>query len=435
MVLDIQLFRTEEGRKQIKASNQARFQSPELVDQVAELNDRVRTLRWEYSQVRQKIKQIQIQIGKLKRNKESVDDQLIIEKQELETQAKQLQTDEQENSQKMTDLLNSIGNLVHPSVPISQDEKDNQVVNQFKSTIVYPETIIPHHKLLEKIGGYHQMRGVKVIGHRGYFLTGIGVKLNMALQRYAMDFLDQRGYQYIQPPLMIKSDVMAKTAELEDFRETLYQIQNKKKNNDIESSYLIATSEQPISAFHMNETVIRKNLPIKYAGLSTCFRKEAGAHGQETWGIFRVHQFEKIEQFVLADPDHSWEQQEEMIKTAEEFYQSLGLSYRVVSIVSGALNNAAAKKYDLEAWFPSYGEYKELVSCSNCTNYQSLNLNIRLDGNPSDHKYPHLLNSTLCATQRTICCLLENYQTADGIIVPEKLRPYLNGLELIPYLT
>lgn len=428
MVLDIQLFRTEEGRHQIRKSNKTRFQSPDLVDQVVKLDNNARTIRSEYSLTRKKIKEKQIMIGKMKRNKEPAADQLILEKKLLEEEAEKLQVNEKETTQQIADLLNSIGNIVHHSVPVGQDEKNNQIISQVEvSNKTLPETIIPHHKLLEKIGGYHQMRGVKVIGHRGYFLTGIGVKLNLALQRYAMDFLDQRKYQLVQPPMMMKSEVMEKTAELDDFRETLY-------HNSDQDTYLIATSEQPISAYHMDETVIRKDLPIKYAGLSTCFRKEAGAHGKETWGIFRVHQFEKVEQFVIADPNNSWEIHQEMIKTAEEFYQSLGLSYRVVSIVSGALNNAAAKKYDLEAWFPSYQDYKELVSCSNCTDYQSLNLNIKLDGNPSDHKYPHLLNSTLCATQRTICCILENYQTDDGIIVPEKLRPYLNDLELIPYL-
>jgi seryl-tRNA synthetase len=206
-------------------------------------------------------------------------------------------------------------------------------------------------------------------------------------------------------------DYMGKTAQLEQFDEELYKVVD--GEND---KYLIATSEQPISAFHADEWLGPQDVPIKYAGYSTCYRREAGSHGRDAWGIFRVHQFEKIEQFLLTDPEKSWEAFDEMIATSEAFYKSLGLPYRVVAIVSGALNNAAAKKFDLEAWFPFQGEYKELVSCSNCTDYQSRALEIRYGvKKQTDIKktYVHALNSTLCATTRTICCILENYQTEE----------------------
>jgi len=228
-------------------------------------------------------------------------------------------------------------------------------------------------------------------------------------------------------------DYMAKTAQLDDFDEQLYKVVDGDEAND---KYLIATSEQPISAFHADEWLIAKDLPIKYAGYSTCFRKEAGAHGKDTWGIFRVHQFEKIEQFVLSAPENSWELFNEMIEHSEEFFKSLGLSYRVVAIVSGALNNAAAKKYDLEAWFPFQGEYKELVSCSNCTDYQSRNLEIRCGVkkmSDREKKYVHCLNSTLCATERALCGLLENWQREDGLEIPPPLVPYMDGKTFIPY--
>jgi len=178
-------------------------------------------------------------------------------------------------------------------------------------------------------------------------------------------------------------------------------------------------------------------LPIKYAGVSTCYRKEAGSHGKDAWGIFRVHQFEKIEQFLLTDPEKSWEAFEEMVSLSEEFYKSLGVPYRVVEIVSGAFNNSAAKKYDVEAWFPYTKEYKELVSCSNCTDYQSRELNIRFGAKlqtETRKKYVHLLNCTLCATERTLCCLVENFQTEDGFVVPKPLRKYLlNEEEFFPF--
>jgi len=199
--------------------------------------------------------------------------------------------------------------------------------------------------------------------------------------------------------------------------------------------YLIATAEQPISCMFRNEWLESTDLPKNLAGVSPCFRKEAGAHGKDTWGIFRVHQFEKIEQFILCAPEDSWEAHEKMIKTSEEFMQSLGLPYRVINIVSGALNDAAAKKYDLEAWFPGYEEYRELVSCSNCLDYQSRNVNIRLRDNtkPNEKVFVHMLNGTLCATERTLCCILENYQTETGLKVPEVLIPYV-GKDFIPYV-
>ena len=272
---------------------------------------------------------------------------------------------------------------------------------------------LSHHDVLARLDGYESERGVKVVGHRGYFLKQWGVFLNQALINYGLEFLSGKGYTPLQTPQFMLKGMMAKTAQLEQFDEELYKVIDGDAKND---KYLIATSEQPISALHADEWLQGKDLLIRYAGFSTCYRREAGAHGKDAWGIFRVHQFEKIEQFVITDPEKSWEQFDKMIGYSEEFYQSLGLPYRVVAIVSGALNNAAAKKYDLEAWFPFQGEYKELVSCSNCTDYQSRNLNIRF-GSVSQtgerKQYVHCLNSTLCATERTLCCLMENYQTED----------------------
>merc|ERR1712232_229767 len=207
-----------------------------------------------------------------------------------------------------------------------------------------------------------------------------------------------------------------------------------------EDQYLIATSEQPICAYHHGEWLAATQLPLRYAGYSTCFRKEAGSHGRDQLGIFRVHQFEKIEQFVITSPEgrESWEMQEEMINNSKDFYASLGIPYRVVNIVSGELNDAAAKKYDLEAWFPGSNAHRELVSCSNCTDYQSRRLEVRFgqskDGD-GKKRYVHMLNSTLIATERAMCCVIENYQTETGINVPKVLRPYMGGISFIPFVT
>ena len=275
--------------------------------------------------------------------------------------------------------------------------------------------------------------GAKIVGHRGYFLTNDGIDLNQALISYGLDFLRSRGYKKIQPPFMMNRDQMAKTAQLEQFDEELYKVIAAE-----DEKYLIATSEQPISAYHSEEWFDspETQLPIKYAGYSTCFRKEAGSAGRDMWGIFRVHQFEKVEQFCITEPEKSWEMFETMVANSEAFYQSLKIPYRVVAIVSGALNLAAAQKFDLEAWFPFQGAYKELVSCSNCTDYrecstrlllvqfqqtfikmiESRRLEVRCGLKTKDQArkvYVHMLNGTLCATERALCCIVENYQTPE----------------------
>lgn len=277
---------------------------------------------------------------------------------------------------------------------------------------------------------YDPERGSKIAGHRGYFLKNFGVLLNQALINYAINFLIQRGYTVVQPPYFIRKDYMEKTWEIGDFEANLYEVENNE-------AYLIATSEQPISAMHADEWLKVKELPIMYCGYSSWFRKEAGSAGKDLWGIFRVHQFDKIEQFVICEPEKSWEMHELMIKHAEEFTQSLGIPYRVVNIVGGSLNNAAAKKYDLEGWFPGYDNYRELVSCSNCTDYQSRAMNTKFGtkkkGEAADKNLVHMLNATLCATGRVMWVILENYQTPEGVKIPEALQPYLGGKEFVAW--
>ena len=362
-------------------------------------------------------------------------------------------------------LLNRIGNLVDPEVPISQDEdQDNLVValspmpaeaesnesllpcplGQLQYTL--PETKpLTHDDLLWRIGGYEPVRGQNVGGHRAYFLTNAGVMLNQAIINYSIAFLTARGYNILQPPYIMNKEVMASIAQLEDFDEQLYKVSGKTDDPDGSTEkYLIATSEQPICAYHLGDWLEPKELPIRYAGVSTCFRKEAGSSGKDIRGIFRVHQFEKVEQFCLTTDDFevSQAEQKRMLKAATDFYDSLGIAYRVVCLVSGELNDAAVKKYDLEGWFPGQKTYRELVSCSNCTDYQARGVGVRCGHKKAGGKadltarasYVHMLNSTLCATGRGICCLLETYQTDTGVVVPEVLRPYMGGMEFMPYV-
>lgn len=330
--------------------------------------------------------------------------------------------------EKLLTNFNQISNRVHESVPISKLEKDNVVVRKWGSSTGKKK--YKHQALLDMIDGCDSQRGSQTMGHRGYYLTGMGVLLNQALINYGLSFLVTRGYKAIQPSVLMSKEIMKETAQLSDFDDQLYKVIDGESEK-----YLIATSEQPISAFHRGETLLPKNLPLRYAGFSSCFRKEAGAHGRDEGGIFRVHQFEKIEQFCIVSPQESWTEQEKMITLSEEFYQSLQLPYQIINIVSGELNDSAAKKYDLEAWFPGSEKYRELVSCSNCTDYQSRRMKIKygVRDKGEEIQYVHMLNSTLCATERTLCCIVENYQTETGIVIPDVLQPYM-GREFIPFV-
>ncbi|KAL1975319.1 hypothetical protein VTN31DRAFT_3711 [Thermomyces dupontii] len=436
-MLDFNDFIAERGGdpEKIRESQRRRFKPVEAVDEVVALFEEARRLRYETVQIGSRLNAIQKEIGLKKKNKEDASELL---KQKAEIEEERRKADERASAKEAERdaKIRSIGNYVHDSVPVSNNEDDNVVIRTWapEGTKVEKRDCLSHHEVLTRIDGYDPERGVKVVGHRGYCLTGYGLFLNQALINYGLEFLWRKGYKPNQPPQFMLKDVMAKTAQLEQFDEELYKVtESEDKSTD---KYLIATSEQPISALHAGEWLQDKDLPIKYAGYSTCYRKEAGAHGKDAWGVFRVHQFEKVEQFVFTKPDDSWKAFDEMIATSEEFYQSLGLPYQIVAIVSGALNNAASKKYDLEAWFPFQGEYKELVSCSNCTDYQSRALEIRYGVASKDAKktYVHALNATLCATERTLCCILENYQTEDGLVVPEPLRKYIPGApDFIPY--
>jgi len=321
-------------------------------------------------------------------------------------------------------VIAELGNKLHSKCIISDDEANNGVVYEHSAEHNnLPENCLDHIILLDRLGFADTENGVKVAGNRGYFLTGFGVKLNQALINYALDFLDERKYRLMETPHFVTGELMSQISQLSDYQETLYKTEGYDK-------YLIATSEQPLTAYFNGKILGPDQLPMRFGGLSSCYRKEAGSHAHHVRGIYRVHQFTKIEQFCVTAPDKSWEMFNEMIDIAKEFYKSLGLTYRVVNIVSGALNNAASMKYDLEAYYPGSKQWCELVSCTNVLDYFSKRLGLK----GYHGEYLHMLNCTLMANTRTICALVETCQTTDGFAVPEILKPYLKGTKSVSFI-
>ncbi|XP_065865662.1 serine--tRNA ligase isoform X2 [Euphorbia lathyris] len=373
-MLDINLFRTSKGHNPeiIRESQRRRFGNVDVVDEIIVLDEEWRARQFELDNLRKELNKINKEVAKIKIA--GGDATEIIEKtNENKRLAAIKQTEVEEAKEILYKKLASVGNLVHDSVPVSQDEENNAIIRTWGEKRSEPK-LRNHVDLVELLGIADIKKGANVAGGRGFYLKGDGVRLNQALINFGLDFLEKRGYTALQTPFFMRQDIMAKCAQLAQFDEELYKV-----TGEGDDKYLIATAEQPLCAYHLDDWIHPSQLPIRYAGYSSCFRKEAGSHGRDTLGIFRVHQFEKVEQFCLTSPNgnDSWDMHEEMIKNSEDFYKMLNLPYQIVAIVSGALNDAAAKKYDLEAWFPASNTYRELVSCSNCTDYQSRRMEIR----------------------------------------------------------
>lgn len=471
MVLDLELFRADKGGcpDKIRENQSKRFKDVTLVDKVVDTDTKWRKLRFQADNWNKLKNLCSKTIGLKMKSKEPVgnDDTLpdgfestdklqelnpeILQKLTvtqikkirtlIDANMQQCETERQECEKIRHSSLFEIGNWLHESVVVSNDEDENEicrVVGDCSTRKKYS-----HVDLLHMIDGVDYERGASVAGNRGYFLKGPGVLLQQALVNLAVRKLSANGFTPLYTPFFMRKEVMQEVAQLSQFDDELYKVvgkgSEKEDDQSVEEKYLIATSEQPIAAFHRGEWMDTHELPKKYCGISTCFRQEVGSHGRDTRGIFRVHQFEKVEQFVICSPhdNESWKMLEIMTKNAEEFYQALNIPYRIVGIVSGALNNAAAKKLDLEAWFPGSGAFRELCSCSNCTDYQARRLLVRFGQTKKMNdkaEFCHMLNATMCATTRVICCILENNQCEEGVVVPDLLRPFMGNLELIKFV-
>ena len=318
-------------------------------------------------------------------------------------------------------------NLLDESVPLGKDSNDNVQVKTWGTIPKFNFPIKNHIDLALDLDQIDMERAGKISGARFFYLKNQVAQLDMALMSFAIEELTKKGYTPIIPPYLMNREAYEGVTALGDFADVLYKVEN-------EDLYLIATSEHPMAAMYMNEVLKEQDMPLKLAGISTCFRKEAGAHGKDTRGIFRTHQFNKIEQFIFCKPEDSTKLHEELLQNAEELLQKLELPYRVVNVCTGDIGTVAAKKYDIEAWMPAQNGYREVVSCSNCTDYQGRRLGIRYrekEGAPPKG-FVHTLNSTAVATGRTIVAIIENNQQEDGTInIPSALRKYMGNREKI----
>jgi seryl-tRNA synthetase len=363
---------------------------------------------------------------KERENAGSIDNE-IHEMKEISSKILEFEKEQNDVQAKFLDLMMSIPNILHETVPVGTSEKDNVIIKEYGNRKARPNLAPKDHiDIATSLDLIDLERAAKISGARFYFLKDELVKLNQALLNFGLDYLSSIGYTLMQPPYMIRREAMEGAVILGDFEQVIYKI-------DREDLYLIGTSEHAIVSMHMDEILDGKKLPLKYACVSPCFRKEAGAHGRDMKGIFRVHQFEKVEQVVFSRPEDSWKEHERMLDLTEKFYEMLDIPFRTILLCSADLGKVSAKTYDVEAWFPGQSSYRELVSCSNCLDYQARRLRIRFRDNVNDQtRLVHTLNSTLVATERTMVSLIENYQTDAGTIeVPDILRKYMGDIREI----
>ena len=365
--------------------------------------------------------QVALEIPQKKKAGEDISS-ILEEMKNVSSELAKLESLQETNKNIHSRLALTIPNLIHESVPIGSDESANKEIRKWGNLPEFNFKVNDHIDISEKMGWVDLERAAKVAGARFYYLKNDLVRLNQSLIHYALEFLTQKKYSLVQPPYMINKESMEGAVIAEDFEEVIYKVEG-------EDLYMIGTSEHAMAAMHSKEILDGKNLPLRYAGVSPCFRKEAGAHGRDQKGIFRVHQFDKIEQFVFSRPEDSWKEHEKMLSVAEEFYQKLEVPHRVMLLSTGDMGKVSAKTYDIEAWMAGQNAYREIVSCSNCLDYQARRLKIRFrDKTNEDTQYLHTLNSTLIATTRVLVSIMENFQTKDGHIkVPRVLQRYMGN--------
>ncbi|HKZ94402.1 MAG TPA: serine--tRNA ligase [Candidatus Bathyarchaeia archaeon] len=424
-MLDIKLIR--ENPEMVRKNLEKRG-DPDLQKQ---LNDLIRSdaewrqLLTQVNELRHKRRIVTEEVAKLKKEGEDAA-QKLREAKSIPEQIEKLEKEVENRREKVNNLLYRLPNLLHDSVPFGKNEGANEIVRLVGKPLEFDFPPKNHMEIAQNLDLVDAERAAKIAGHGFYYLKGALALLDLAILRYAVDFLVKRGYQLVEPPSMLRKRAYLGATDLEFFEEQLYKIEG-------EELYMIATAEHPLAAYFMDDVIEQSALPVKLVGFSTNFRKEVGAHGKYTKGLFRMHQFNKVEQFIFCLPQDSWILHEELQKNAEDLYAGLGLHFRTTNVCTGDIGNLAAKKYDIEVWMAD-GVYREIGSNSNCTDYQARRLNIRYREKKgmAPAGFVHTLNNTALATSRTMMAILEQYQQKDdSVVIPKALRPYMNETEKI----
>jgi seryl-tRNA synthetase len=422
-MLDIKLIREN---PKIVENDLKKRQEPEklkLLEQLIENDRKYRELLQESEDLKHKRNVLSHEIADLKKQDKDFSLKLK-EAEKIPETIKKLEDETGNLKEKIDNALMRLPNILHESVPIGKDENDNVLIKTFGNPPKFDFEPKSHVEIAVNLGLMDEERAAKVAGRGFYYLKGPLALLDQAIYRYAIDFLIKRGYLLVIPPSMLRRDAYQGMVDLADFESVMYKIEN-------EDLYMIATAEHPMGAMFKDEILNKNDLPIKFVGISTNFRREIGAHGKYTKGLFRVHQFNKVEQFIFCLPQDSWKFHEELQRNSEELYEGLGLHYKVGNVCTGDIGTIAAKKYDILVWMAD-GEYREVGSNSNCTDYQARRLNIRYrekEGQPPVG-FVHTLNNTALATSRTLVAILEQCQQADGtVLIPKVLVPYMDGIK------
>jgi len=414
-MLDIKMIREnpESIRKMLK-DRDVQFD----LDLLLELDKKRREMIISTDNLRKKKNEMSIKISETKKMGNETTE-IIQEMQVVSKELTNLEEVQNKTESEYSKLALTIPNVLHESVPCG-DDSANKEIRKWGAAPQFDFEVKDHIDISESLNLLELERAAKTAGARFYYLKGDLVMLNQALIKFGLDFLSEKGYTMFQPPYMINRKSMEGAVILDDFEDVIYKVED-------QDLYLIGTSEHAMVSMYSDEILDGNSLPARYAAISPCFRKEAGAHGKDQKGIFRVHQFEKIEQFVFSKPEDSWKEHENMIGVTEEFFQKLEIPHRVVLLSSGDMGKISAKTYDLEVWMAGQNAYREVVSCSNCLDYQSRRLKIRFrDKTNEETQYAHTLNSTLVATERTMVAIIENFQTKDGHVnIPNVLQKYM----------
>ena len=389
------------------------------LDSLLDLDKKRREYILSTDDLRKKKNEMSLKIAETKKAGQDAD-KIIQEMQLVSRQLTELEETQNKTELEYSKLILTLPNIFDQTVPIGEDDSANKEIKKWGNIPKFDFQVSDHIDITQKLNLVDLQRAAKTAGARFYYLRGDLVKLNQSLIQFALDFLDDKGFTLFQPPYMINKKSMEGAIIAEDFKDVIYKI-------DDEDLYLIGTAEHAMASMYADEILDGASFPMRCAAISPCFRKEAGAHGKDQKGIFRVHQFEKVEQFVFSRPEDSWKEHEKMIAITEEFFQKLEIPYRVMLLSSGDMGKISAKTYDLETWMPGQNAYRETASCSNCLEYQARRLKIRFrDRTNEDTKYVHTLNSTLVATERTMVAIIENFQTKDGHIeIPRELQKYV----------